>query len=183
MYKIRLSPDQQSSLRPKIRTMQVILLALCTGVLGFAVVVGALKKFQFFLAVDQFTVIGVVFTIPCVIFSLVFRWLILPRRAQHFLNQLKIENKSDTVDDPTFEKLLETYQTSLIVCSALLEGPAFFWLLTVLISNGNAVGLGAAAALVALMLSYLPTANRLIDWIERQIDLASPKLQKTNYGR
>jgi len=66
-------------------------------------------------------------------------------------------------------RLLAVFQTRLILAAALLEGVAFFAIVTYLV-EGNGYGLAIALAMVVAILLHLPTRSGVIHWIEDQIE-------------
>jgi hypothetical protein len=59
------------------------------------------------------------------------------------------------------------YQMRLIICGALMEGVAFFWLITYFLT-GELVSLGAALVFILILIVQIPTRGRVESWIETQ---------------
>jgi hypothetical protein len=67
-------------------------------------------------------------------------------------------------------KLLEVYQTALILGAALLEGSTFFLAIAYFL-EGLVLDLVAAGVLLGALAARFPTRARVVGWLERQLDL------------
>jgi len=63
--------------------------------------------------------------------------------------------------------LLPLFQTQLIIASALIEGAAFFALIAYMLER-HPLALGITAFLIATLLSWLPTLDRVHAWLDDQ---------------
>jgi hypothetical protein len=74
--------------------------------------------------------------------------------------------KPDLVADTL--KMAEIYQTQLIIGEALLDGGAFFAAITYMV-NGNPISLLTAIILLAVMATRFPIPHRVRAWIDTQL--------------
>jgi hypothetical protein len=65
--------------------------------------------------------------------------------------------------------LVASYQTTLIISCAILEGAGFFNGVAFMLERQQ-MNLIAGAALAVLILIQLPTAGRLVSWVEDELN-------------
>lgn len=153
----RLSEQQITKIQPVARTIQLICLALISGVILFAFVFCVLTDWQ---AVQSN-------------FDNIFAWiaigfgsiltgasLVLPGIISNSL----VSSAKDMTEDVRFSKLIEILQTKTIVQFALLEGGAFACVMMFFISK-NLIPLVVAAVLVATMILSFPKMDAATSWI------------------
>ena len=167
-----LSNSQAESLRPRIRTMQLIVAAMMIGVLfTFFLLMSVREAPRFTRELDVLTLIGLVPALS--VFSAIFF-------VQIVQNKLAVKNLgsqfSGEADDPIVNKAAELYQTNLIIRVALIEGTTFLnvllYFITGSVFNAGVVGLG-----VVMLGLQLPTFGRVIANIDGMIDSAKREKQ------
>ena len=67
--------------------------------------------------------------------------------------------------------LLAAFQTKTIIGGAIFEGCSFFATVAYLIEGGT-VSLALAGVMIVGLALHLPTQARVIDWVERQLEIA-----------
>ena len=74
------------------------------------------------------------------------------------------------------ERLLGLYNTRTILGGAMLEGAAFFALVTYMVER-DPVGLAGAILLILGVALHFPTRSRVIRWSEEQLELLKRERQ------
>jgi hypothetical protein len=107
--------------------------------------------------------------------SAIAMWLIIPRQIVARSRQELSEGKTPTIADyrgpaltegaRQIQPLVAMHQTRLIVGCALLEGAAFLNVVAYML-EGQLMNLVAAGLLVLMIVTQIPTAGRLISWVE-----------------
>jgi hypothetical protein len=171
-----LSSDQREHVQSLVRPMQIIVFALFMGLMSFLVVMvvmrpqlqpagqAAPQPFISYLAIIAAVVAPVV------------AWIV-PRTIAGSMRQEMVEGKSTAhVGMPhvaeemkPLHSLIATYQTTLIVSCAILEGAGFFNVVAYLLEHQqmNAI---AAVVLAVLILIQFPTSGRLVSWVEDELN-------------
>lgn len=163
------SGDLQS-LGPKfdqqLRVMQIIAVALMMGVLMFFGVVLVSTQGDIFGQGNPgiMTMIAAGFAGLMIINHLVIPALITKTQ----LNKLKSEAPGPKDSDSTNDSLLAIYRIQLIVTLALLEGAAFFNLISVMIEH-HVISLIAAIALLGLMAVRFPSRTKVSWWVQDRL--------------
>ncbi len=166
-----LTEVQRDYIAQAVRTMQIIVSALAAGVLMFLVMTliipakdAPAEPFLAYMAVG-FAVMAFA------------GWLIVPGIIA---NQARRSLAEGRVPQPTAQSeippevgvvghLVSVFQTRLIVGSALLEGAAFFGLIAFMIER-QFLALSIAASLLLIIVSQIPTRNRVENWVTREIE-------------
>lgn len=147
--------QQPPNLEQTVRTLQIITLAMVTGVLLFAGIVVFLQLTQ-----DAgpnaatgviISTLGAGFAVAAFVMHLVVPSLIARQQAR---------SASD-------EQLYEVFQSKTIIGLALLEGAAFFNLVAGMVEQ-QWWSLAVAGGLVFWMLTMFPTQTRVAQWVETQ---------------
>jgi hypothetical protein len=168
-----LTEAQRDQLKPMVRTMQIIVGALCLGVLSFLMVVlviGATKP------QDQggepfLTYVAVGMAVGAVIVSMWLPSMILRSSQVTTTNPLAGDSHPRGANVTAAENIgpfAQLYQTQLIVRCAILEGAAFFCLVSYMIEQ-HALGLVAVVVLLLIMLTNFPTPSRVETWIDTRL--------------
>lgn len=152
-----------------VRTLKIILAAMCMGLLTFTGVVLFIKPLG---PVDNLA--------PIVLAALGFAALMLLARAavprlvvngQVAAIARRDDREAEVVESDAWrsqrKQLAAAYMTASIVAGALLEGAGFFNLVAYML-EGNPLNLGAAAVMIAVILSGMPSLHRVAEWIDRQ---------------
>ncbi|MGE3805715.1 MAG: hypothetical protein AB7K24_13645 [Gemmataceae bacterium] len=158
----------------RVRTMQIIVLALALGIASFFVIATYLRTQQPAPAQgNQLPIISIVagfFTVgPVAAFFLVPRLIVNSARGRLAPERRLAPALQDQPLDWS-EKLLGVYQTKLIVAAALLEGPAFFLMIAYLL-EGQLWTLVLAAFLLAGVVAQFPTQPGVTSWLQEQMRL------------
>ncbi len=150
----------------QLRVMQIIDVALMMGVLMFFGVVLVSTQGDIFGQGNpgMMTMIAAGFAGLMIVNHLVIPALIT--KAQ--LNKLKSEDPSPKDSDSTSDSLLAIYRTQLIITLALLEGAAFFNLVSVMIEK-HMISVIAAVVLLGLMAARFPTRTKVSWWIQNKL--------------
>lgn len=150
--------DEQ--LKPSVRVLQIIVIALAAGVSAFTIVAlnssGSKTEPN---AISNLTMIGGVVAIIAVVMHVVIPQILIRGRIRHLI-------KADTVTDMHTE-LLGSKQVATIIACALLEGSAFINV-SVYMTQRNMISIWISLGLTAMILTYFPTVNRLSNWLERK---------------
>lgn len=155
----------------RVRTMQIIALALMMGVVFFGVValfIGINKQpGDPFLAIFAAVFAGIMTVTAMFAPSLV-------ARSQGMQDAIdKAHPANDAVESSQAReaaKLAAVYQTKMIITLALYEGAAFFNLV-VYIDVVQWWSLAIAGGLLALMAISFPTRQRIDNWIQFQLEM------------
>ena len=165
-----LTDAQQEHLAQAVRPMQIIVGALAAGVLSFLVIVLIISRGA---QADPFlTYIALGFAV------LAFAgWVVVPQlvTSQARRSLAKGDTASFAAHAALPAELREVgqlaaaFQTRLIVANALVEGAAFFSLVAYML-EGQRLCLGVAIVFVLLIISQIPTRNRLQEWVSRELE-------------
>lgn len=164
-------PDRSEALAARLRTMRIILAALCVGVASLAGVMLWLR-----VAapppppppVPLLTFVGLGFAAFMAVGSVV-----LPLFAQAaWRRRHRQENQATPTGHPpgTEAAWWARYQTRLVLQAALLEGATFYQLIAYRI-EGLPVSLAVAAGLFLCLLMLFPTRDGVERWVAAQRDL------------
>jgi hypothetical protein len=168
-----LDDAQREQLKPLARTMQIIVGALAIGVLNFEVIALFIVTSSKDPAVDPppmtYAAIGAA-VIAFFASALVPMFLAGPMKQQIATAQTVTGAK------PDFRRYAGLYQTLLIIRCAILEGAAFFCLVSFTIEHHIAGPIVATLLLLAILVQF-PTLSRLESWIETEL-VATAQLQQ-----
>lgn len=150
----------------QLRVMQIIAVALMMGVLMFLGVVLVMTQGDIFGQGNpgMLTMIAAGFAGLMIVNHLVVPALVT--KAQ--LNKLNSEESGPKDSDNTKDSLLAIYQTQLIITLALLEGAAFFNLISVMIEH-HVISLIAAILLLGLMAVRFPSRTKVSWWVQDRL--------------
>ena len=144
-----------------VLTCQIIVAALCMGVLTFAGVTLMRGGFQVVLKPTLTTLIGVFAAVSAIAMSFIVPAIVGNSSA----------SRPSVANEPTTEsitKLFSVYQVQLILGCAFLEGAAFLNVFLYQTSQ-SILSLASAAICVALMLVRIPTKSKIQAWIARKL--------------
>ena len=162
--------DNPQSLGPKfdqeLRVLQIIAVALMMGLLMFFGVVLVVTRGDIFGQGNPgiMTMIAAGFAGLMIVNHLVIPALL----AKAQLNKLKSEDPSPKDSDRTNNSLLAIYRIQLIITLALLEGAAFFNLISVMLEK-HMISVIAAVVLLGLMVARFPTRTKVSWWIQDKL--------------
>lgn len=153
--------DNDSVLRQRVLTMQIIAGALPMGLVVFFGIVlflvyGQAGPPRQLPALPMVSLIAVVFVIMSGSMSLV---------VPHFLTLAELRRRAASPGDGDVIALLNVKQTTLIVGLALLEGPAFLGLIAFLVERQPLVLIVPGLCLAAMLMRF-PTENSVRNWLE-----------------
>jgi hypothetical protein len=142
--------------RRRVKTLQIVVGALATGVLAFAGVAWSLARpgdLGLLGAVGLFTVV------PAVLLAAV---------APAFVARAALRQAATSAGErPTSAALLQAFAARTISAAAILEGVAILNLVAYLL-EGGAWNLAAAGVLVLGMFLVLPTVGAAVSWMAEQ---------------
>ncbi len=157
--------DSEIVLAQRLRTMQVILTALVSGASIFLVIVLFLRvsgKPPNALPTPILTYVGIPLTAGTLLAHVWVPSLAIKTRRRQLAQGRGAADVSPWCD---------LYSQQMIIGAALLEGTAFFWLISYLL-EGSPWSLGIAVLCIGGMALKFPTRPRLERWIDQQLDLA-----------
>jgi hypothetical protein len=166
-----LDEKSQAEVNSVARTTQIIVVALCMGVLSFGLVVffGGLADEE--AEGNTITMTSVAFAVLCLGLSVVVpRAVAAANRRKIAAGTWQPSGNRGNVPDTDAGKLAATYQLKTIIGAALLEGPAFFALMAYML-EGHWLSLIAAGVLLVGLLAYFPTSDRVQSWVGEQLRL------------
>jgi hypothetical protein len=147
------------SIAPRVRVMQIIVVALAMGCFTALAAMFSLRDANAAKPDPPvLTYLGLAF---CA--SVVVARLIVPRAIVSAVRaRLAEQQRTDSV-----EPLLGAFQSRMIVAAALLEGGAFFMAVAYLL-EGHALALGVGAALALAVAAHFPTVMGVAAWVDEQ---------------
>ncbi len=163
-----------SALTPLVRTLQIIVAALASGVLMFALITvfrpgGGFKPWDTNAIVSVILAIVSIGMIPA-------RWFVPAILVQAATRQIALAGTSSNTardhqpaatDDDEF-RLLAVFQTRTIIAGAILEGTALMNLVAFLL-EGQAYSFVLALLCLAGILAGFPTQHAVTGWLEHQL--------------
>jgi hypothetical protein len=165
-------PDLSPTPDARLRTMRIVLGALCVGVVSMAAVMVWQRQAAPLpppeLPVVTFVALG--FAAFMAVFSVAIPLFLQAAWRRQLRRQ---EGPPPTGATPALsseEAWWARYQSRLILQAALLEGPAFFQLIAYRV-EGLPVSLGVAAGLLICLLMLFPTRAGVERWVAAQRDL------------
>lgn len=159
--------------RQRVRTMQVISVALMMGVLIFTGVTLLMRLRPGAEPPAANPVLSYV-AVAATIIAVIARSLMMSMTVQGSVKELL---KTKRADDLEPIDLFSIYQVRMIVGAAQLEGAAFFVLVSYM-TDGQLWSMGLVVALLAMMAATFPTFERVQVWAEdtlRAIRLNPPR--------
>lgn len=168
-----LSDAQRDQLKPIARTMQIIVGALCLGVLSFLIVVLVIGSAK---PQDQdsepfLTYLAVGMAVGAIVVSIFLPSIILRSSPANTANPVVDDARlvgANGMASENIGRFAQLYQTQLIIRCAILEGAAFFCLVGYMIEQ-QMFGLVAAVVLLLVMLANFPTRSRVESWIDARL--------------
>jgi hypothetical protein len=171
-----LSSDQREHVKSLVRPMQIIVFALFTGLLSFLLVIVTIRFGQQPAGQPAHQPFVSYIALVAAFVAPVAAWVV-PRMIASSMSQAVVDGKSAAnaamahvaEDMKPLHSLVATYQTTLIVRCAILEGAGFFNGVAYLLElqQMNAI---AAVALAVLILIQFPTSGRLVSWVEGELN-------------
>jgi hypothetical protein len=171
-----LSGDQCEHVKSLVRPMQIIVFALFTGLLSFLVVIVTMRLGQQPAGQPAHQPFVSYIALIAAFVAPVAGWLV-PQMIASSMPQAVVDGKlaanaamAHVAEEmKPLHSLVATYQTTLIVRCAILEGAGFFNGVAYLFERQqmNAI---AAVALAVLILIQFPTSGRLVSWVEGELN-------------
>lgn len=164
-------PEWQDQIQGRVRTLRIIVAALAAGCLTFAAIAavqGGAPQ-----ANPQGEPIVTFVALAFAAMALVARTVVpavMVRTGSESLART-LGSQSDPSSDRTTAAargLMNLLQTKTIIAGAMLEGATFFLLISYLV-EGQMISLVAAALLVGLLLTLIPTERGMIRWVEDRL--------------
>ncbi|OHB70022.1 MAG: hypothetical protein A2V70_18400 [Planctomycetes bacterium RBG_13_63_9] len=163
--------EKQDELTQALRTAQIITGALVAGCVFFLVIALVMVNQGLGAAAQAgptvITYVALAFTVVVVLARLiVLNKMAAAGRQQLGRNVGPTETQSsDGIPAPG--NLTRLYFTRMVVSGALIEGPAFFLLISYLVEQTSASLIAAILMIIALAFQ-MPTRTRMREWIESQ---------------
>jgi len=166
-----LTDVQRDYLAQSVRPMQIIVGALAAGVATFLVIVLVIVNN------DAPSDLLLTYTaVGCAVVAFA-GWLIVPsivaNQARQSISEGRAPQSAAQASIPAevgaVGQLASVFQTRLIIANALLEGAAFFTLAVYTIER-HYLALVIAAALLLVIVSQIPTRNRLESWVSDELE-------------
>ena len=172
-----LDEKSQTELTGQVRTTQVIVAALCMGIVSFAayaIVTGPSGEPPD----DKFITIAAACLAPvCIVLSLIAtRVAVTVNRRKIADGTWKPASQQGPAPSTDAGKLAFVYQVKTIIGAALIEGPAFLALLAYMI-EGSQLSLAVAGVMLLGVMAHFPTASRVETWIEGQLQMIKEQRQ------
>ena len=157
---------QNETFEGSVRGMQIIAVALMSGVLFFLGIVlmntqGDVLSFK---QPEIITIIAAGFGLLMIVNHFVIPGII----ASTQLKQLTTNDFTGFDEATRIDKLVGVYRIQLIISLALLEGAAFFNLVALMIGNSG-FSLCTAGVLLALMSMRFPTRDKVSFWVQDKL--------------
>jgi hypothetical protein len=157
---------QGANFEGSVRGMQIIAVALMSGVLFFLGIVlmstqGDVLSFK---QPEIITIIAAGFGLLMIVNHFVIPGII----ASTQLKQLISNDFTGSEEATRIDKLVGVYRIQFIIGLALLEGAAFFNLIALMIGNSG-FSLCTAGVLFALMLMRFPTRDKVSFWVQDKL--------------
>lgn len=169
--------QSQSEILGIVRTTQIIVTALCLGIVTFGVFVAVSDEDDEEAKAGMLTYMSLGVAIVCGGMSLVVpRAVVSANRRQIADGTWRPQNSEMRIPDTDVGKLGAVYQLKTIVGAALLEGASFFALVAYML-EGHMISLVVAVVLLLGVLSYFPTAGRVESWMKEQQRLVEEQRQ------
>jgi hypothetical protein len=174
--------DLVQRLKPAIMTLRIIVVALATGVVAFAVTAIVIRVQQAVAPANDtaelLTTLGIVAAPVAFLLSRFVPGLIVATsRRQIASGQYgsPAESNPHQTGGPQSSlrqlgddgKLFTVYQTKTIISAALLEGAAFLNIVAYLL-GGSPIALGLGLLLALAIVALFPRNSRVVEWIEGQ---------------
>jgi hypothetical protein len=162
--------DSSSVSDAQLRTMLIIAIALVMGsvtFLGIALFIRNQPNAQPPQDMPVLLYVGAALSVGALVARLVFPDLIVAGQLSQRFTLPERAQPEPHVIDRYFAPWPSLYQLRLIVSGALMEGPAFFWLITYFLT-GELVSLAAALFFILVLILQIPTRGRVESWIEKQ---------------
>ena len=169
-----LDETSQNEIEVISRTTQIIVSALCAGIVFFAIFL------LFFYEVKKgpagiITYLSLGFagleTIMCLIVP---RVMVVAHRAQVAAGLWSAPGPSKIATDAG--KVAQIYQVTTIVGCALLEGAAFFALIAYML-EGNIVAMAVAGLMLIGVTMHFPMTDKVRVWVENQLRIVHEELR------
>jgi hypothetical protein len=170
-----LSASQREYIGKHVRTMQIIVLALAFGAFLFMIVATVVPPEAQPAGEEREPLISYI-AIPFTLATLA-AWLVVPRIiAGKFRNSIAAGTHVEVAPigpDATEEQrqvhpFIGTYTTKLIIACALLEGAAFFNIVSYFLER-QPWNLLIALVLLLMILAHFPTSSRVTSWVEDEL--------------
>ena len=158
-----LSDEQFQTVQPKLKILQIIIVALCGGVLTFALVTNVMVPWaQSAMDISMLPLLGAAASFFSIILSFV-----LPGLAANSVPKISDD------DGPALQKkhlsdAASVFMTGRIIRGGLLEGGCFLNLVVYLLEQSRLSLIAAVIGLFLLMLSF-PTAFAMRRWLEARV--------------
>lgn len=161
----------------QVRTMQMMVFALCTGVLSFGGYVLFAGGNEQPAQSNTLTTAAICFSVLGGVFALAVPALIAASQHKKIADGTwKPTNRQSPAPPDDVGKLLATYQLKIIIRAAFFEGPSFLALLAYM-TEGHLVNLGLAAVMLIGLLAQFPTVGRAERWLEVQLERIEERRQ------
>jgi hypothetical protein len=149
--------------------MQIIVFALCTGVLSFGGFVLFQDRGAEAAQLGTLTMSAIGFAALGIVMSVILPGTITAAQRKKVADGTwQPGGRQGPAPASDAGKLAMVYQLKMIISAAFLEAPAFLALMAYMI-EGHAVNLGIAGVLLLGLMAHFPTVGRVETWVEHQL--------------
>jgi hypothetical protein len=167
-----LDEQSQAEIRKLAQTTKIIVVALSSGVLMFAVFVLSQSLPDAQAPLGTLTLLCTVFAFAAIVMRFVIPRIIVHRQIREIANgtwQTSAGKSPNVVMlQTTAGKLAAVFQMKTIIGCALLEGASFFALIALMIEQHIASLVVAVILFLGLLLQF-PSTDGITDWVEQHL--------------
>jgi hypothetical protein len=171
----------QDSVTPELRQLQIIVGALVAGCVFFlviAVVLAGEKAGEVGGDAGKpvITYVAIVFVVMVLVMRMVVPGIVVSAGRRKMLEEIGPPNAESPERTEEARALARLFATRTIIAGALLEGAAFFLLVSYLVEQ-QPLSLIVAVVLISRLVFDIPTRARIVHWIEDQLLVADQERQ------
>jgi NADH:ubiquinone oxidoreductase subunit 6 (subunit J) len=164
----------------RLQTMRIVLLALIMGIVSMMVIFVMMRSDLNAPQRPNQPILSYYVACPFTAVLLLVQ-IFLPKQIAQVAIRRIAATKPQTEEKPVTQRLVDVYQSQMIISSALLEGPAFLNCIAYFM-EGSLLNLGLAGGLASLILLKFPTQFRIMRWMEEQLDYIHQRRAETGHG-
>jgi hypothetical protein len=164
--------DEDEFLSQRVRVNRILLGSLIAGPLIFMVIAVIVRQGMQGVPPDLpiLTYLSFPFAIVNTTLSFFMPDYSIARERRKLAQGSGINNSSERQSSADFGRLVELYQTRMIIGAAMIEGCIFFFIIAYIV-EGSLYCLVGALVLLGIMISKFPNREGVEQWVEKQRDL------------
>jgi hypothetical protein len=178
----KVGPEFRSLIEKRIRTLQIVVLALAAGVVSFlviAVIVRVTREPDQLAGLPVLTYVLLALAIVTLVFSLVFPERLFVRQRRKIAagswqpvleGQETPQVATELLQAGDAGKLYLLFNQRTVITAGMREGAGFLATIAFFL-EGQVVALVVGVLVAVLVLMLFPTSNRVHHWIEQQLQL------------